>query len=371
MVTVKVVRWGAGALGGASLLTLGALPGCAADAADEAVDTDDSAYTVQNAGTGTFNVEYAYGTGSGYAFAAHNSLDEYVRVGERMSLVVPAYFLWSRLYPNDALPSDLARLKKLRASVKLSYQDKGKTARTKTVTLNGWTGSQPWDLSGTSSSFTIPAGTDAVEFEVSITDAGKQGARVDLKATDFATVQVFGGELPLKHALFDNLGPDKRTRVVEGGQPVRGATANIVYTDWRAQTVVDQSSIDRQIGVAKSFGRFGAFDLPIFGELQFEISFGHAFDGAWNAETALTANAQSRLMPPFGRTAYEGSVAAPATARALDVYFHIKAYLVVDYSRFGNVTWRKYNQGDRILVREIWDNPNGPGTNYHFDLEAR
>jgi hypothetical protein len=104
------------------------LPGCAADAADEGVDTDDSAYTVQRAGTGTFNVEYAYGTGSGYAFAGHNSLDEFVRVGERMSLVVPAYFLWSKLHPNDALPSDVARLKKLRATVKLAYEERRRSS---------------------------------------------------------------------------------------------------------------------------------------------------------------------------------------------------------------------------------------------------
>jgi len=39
----------------------------------------------------------------------------------------------------------------------------------------------------------------------------------------------------------------------------------------------------------------------------------------------------------------------------------------VNYDKFSNVGWRKYQQGERILVREKWDNENAAaGDNYDF-----
>ena len=118
---------------------------------------------------------------------------------------------------------------------------------------------------------------------------------------------------------------------------------------------------------ATSFGRFGSFSMPIQGELEYEISYAVAIDGVWQAEKALTANGKSRLLAPFGRTAYEGSITVPDAGQKIEIYFHVKTFLKVDYNRFSNVGWRKYAQGDRILVREKWDNENGVA----FEMSSR
>jgi hypothetical protein len=178
--------------------------------------------------------------------------------------------------------------------------------------------------------------------------------------------------VPNKTALFDTSGSTLRQRILEGGKPVAGANLAIAYTDWRAATLSDSSSIDRTIGDATSFGRFGAFKMPIAGELEYEISYSVAVDGVWQAEQALAANGKSRLMPAYGRVAYEGVFAMPAGAKKLEVYFHVKTFLVVDYGKFSNVGWRKYEQGQRLLVREKWDNENGAyADNYDFTTEKK
>jgi hypothetical protein len=50
----------------------------------------------------------------------------------------------------------------------------------------------------------------------------------------------------------------------------------------------------------------------------------------------------------------------------------VKTFLVVDYSKFSNVGWRKYENGSRLLVREKWDNENGTyADNYDFTTEKK
>jgi len=50
----------------------------------------------------------------------------------------------------------------------------------------------------------------------------------------------------------------------------------------------------------------------------------------------------------------------------------VKVYLVADYARWGEVTVRRYNQGDRILLRDRYDNAGGvPFQNYELPLEER
>ena len=65
------------------------------------------------------------------------------------------------------------------------------------------------------------------------------------------------------------------------------------------------------------------------------------------------------------------SLALPVGSQKLEFYFHVKTYLVADYSKFTNVGWRKYEQAQRILVRETWDNDHGAGTNYTFATEPK
>lgn len=341
--------------------------------AHEDVEYDESAYTVSDPGSGVFELGWAYGTPSGYSFLLTKSTtDEYVRARESMSFSIPAHFLWSRLYPNDAMPDDLARLKKLSAKIKIVYVKEGAVYANTSVATGAWTGDQTWSLTTQSASFIVSRRAQGLRFEMTIEDAADAQASVTLGQDQFLEVPVIGATVPNKTALFDNMYSSLRHRVLEGGQPVRGADLAIAYTDWRANTLVDSGAIDKQIGTQTSFSRFGAIQIPIYGELEYEISYGVAFDGQWQNERALTANGRSRLMPPYGRTAWETTVNVPATAKGLQIYFHVKAFLKVDYSRYSNITWRKYSDGERILVREKWDNENNaPGDNWDIATEKR
>jgi hypothetical protein len=347
---------------------------CTADApADESYETDDSALSVQNPGTGVMTLGWDYTTPIGFSFSAKNSTDEYVRAGEKMTFAIPAHFLWQRLYPNVSVPDDAARLKQLSAKVKIVYVKEGAVYASTSVATNGsHQGTQAYDLSALTNSFTVSKRAQGLRFELAITDAADATKKASVAASDLNEIFVIGGTLPNKTALFDNNGGALRHRILEGGNPVKGANLGIGYTDWRAATVVDSSSIDRTIGNATSYGRFGSFQMPINGELQYEITYAVAIDGVWQAEQALTANAKSRLLPGYGRVAYEGLLALPNTAQKLEVYFHVKTFLVVNYDKFSNVGWRKYEQGSRILVREKWDNENGAyADNYDFTTEKK
>jgi len=375
MIKVRVVRGIQTGLPLASgLLALsGVVTACTAPDATEDFESDESALTVTNPGTGVFELGWAYGTPTGYTFTAKNSTDEYVRALEKMTFSIPAHFLWSQLYPSDAMPEDLDRLKQLSARVSITYYKEGASYGQTSVKTTSWQGDMPYNLASETTPFIVSRRAQAMRFAIEITDIGTSPpAKKTLDESSFFEVNVIGGTLPHKTLLFDSYGQTLRSRVLEGGGPVRGADVSLGYTDWRAATLVDASAIDRQIGTATSYGRFGAVEVPIYGELEYEIAYGAAIDGAWQAEQALVANGESRLMPPIGRTAYEGSLALPKNAQSLQLYFHVKTFLKVDYSKYPNVKWRKYADGERLLVREKWDNENGAvNDNYDFVTEAR
>jgi hypothetical protein len=371
MIKVRVTR--AGVIGASGLVALSGVAACAADQGEDVGESSESGLTVSNPGTGVFELTWTYGTPTGYSFTAtKSSTDEYVRAGEKMTFAIPAFFLWSRLYPNDPLPNDVARLQKLAVKAKAVNVRGGAAYSSSKVTSTGWQGTQTWDLAATTSSFTVAKKAEGIRFELEITDAANPAAKASVAQTDLLEVPVIGGTLPNKTLLFDNMGSTLRSRVLEGGNPVAGATLALAYTDWRAATLVDASTIDRTIGSMTSFGRFGAFEMPIQGELEYEVTCAVAIDGAWQADQALAANAASRLMPPSGRVAYEGSVAIAAGAKKLEIYFHVKTFLKVDYSKYQNIKWQKYAPGDRILVREKWDNENGVAfDNWDFVTEKK
>ncbi len=375
MIKVRVVRGIQTGLPLASgLLALsGVVTACTAPDAAEDFDSDESALTVTNPGTGVFELGWAWGTPTGYTFTAKNSTDEYVRALEKMTFSIPAHFLWSQLHPSDAMPEDLDRLKKLSATVSITYYKQGASYGHTSVKSTSWQGDMTYSLTAQTASFVVNRRAQAMRFAIEITDTGTSPPmKKTLDESSFFEVAVIGGTLPEKTLLFDSNGAELRNRILEGGNPVRGADLALGYTDWRAATLVDASAIDRQIGTATSYSRFGAIEVPIYGELEYEVSYGAAIDGAWQEEKALLANGKSRLMPPMGRVAYEGSLSLPKTAQSLQLYFHVKAFLKVDYSKHQNITWRKYADGDRRLVREKWDNENGTANdNYDFVTEAR
>jgi hypothetical protein len=194
---------------------------------------------------------------------------------------------------------------------------------------------------------------------------------MELSDLDFDAVPVFGGELPRKHVLFDNSGSTLRQRVVEGGGLVPNATVVVTYTDWRADEIVNKTAIDRQIGTAQSYSRFGLITVPIYGQIEYVVTAG--YDPGWGFSTAsLPATQTSRVINQTGRTAYESTLYVPNDgATDLQMYFHVQAYLVADYSSYGSsVLTRKYNQGDRILVRDAYDNKDGQAfSNYDVPVE--
>jgi hypothetical protein len=369
MIKVRIVP-GLVALSGFAFTQMACTAG---DVTEEDVESGESGYTVADPGSGVFELGWAYGTPTGYSFnLTKSTTDEYVRARESMSFSIPAHFLWSRLYPNDAMPDDLARLKKLSAKIKIVYVKEGAVYANTSVATSAWTGDQTWSLATQSASFIVSRRAQGLRFEMTIKDAQDPQATVTLGQDQFLEVPVLGAGVPNKTALFDNYYSSLRHRILEGGLAVRGADLSVAYTDWRANTLVDSGTIDRQIGTQTSFSRFGAIQIPIYGELEYEISYGVAFDGRWQEERPLQANAKSRLMPPHGRTAWETTISVPTDAQGLQLYFHVKAFLKVDYSRFSNITWRKYGDGERILVREKWDNENAaPGDNWDLATEKR
>lgn len=375
-IKVRVLRSvKAGLTGMSGLVALSSgVTACTAEQADaDSYESDESALTVSAAGSGVFTLGWDYTSTLGYSFTSKNSVDEYVRAGEKMTFALPAHFLWQQLYPNEGAPADLARLKKLSAKVKVVFvKDGGATTSTMVSTNNSFTGTQTYDLAALTTQFTVNRKATSIRFEITISDAADATKHATVLQTQLGEVPVIGGTVPSKTALFDTSGSTLRERVLEGGKPVAGANLALAYTDWRAATLVDSSSIDRTIGDATSYGRFGAFKMAIQGELQYEITYAVAIDGVWQAEQALSANAKSRLLSGYGRVAYEGLLPVAAGAQKIELYFHVKTFLVVDYDKFSNVGWRKYEQGQRLLVREKWDNEHGAyADNYDFTTEKK
>lgn len=375
MIKVRVVRGIQTGLPLASgLLALsGIVTACTAPEEGEDFDSDESALTVTNPGTGVFELGWAWGTPTGYSFTAKNSTDEYVRALEKMTFSIPATFLWSQLHPSEAFPEDMARLKSLSATVSITYYKQGASYGQTSVKTTSWQGENAFNLTSETTSFIVSRRAQAMRFAIQIKDSGASPpVTKTLDESSFFEIAVIGGTLPQKTLLFDSVGSNLRSRVLEGGNPVRGAELALGYTDWRAATLVDASAIDRQIGTATSFGRFGPIEVPIYGELEHEITYGAAIDGVWQDEQPLVANGKSRLLPPTGRVAYEGSLSLPKSAQGLQLYFHVKTFLKVDYSKHQNVTSRRYADGERRLVREKWDNENGAvNDNYDFATEGR
>ncbi len=377
MVRIRVRHVRAGVAGASGLVMLnGTALGCAAPTSEDAGSAE-SSETVVNPGTGTFELTPIYSGaeyGPAYTITTTNSTDEFVRTGEKIRFQLPEWILWSLVDEPNVTP-DVARIQQLKITFHVHFLRKGIVQKTVLAPVNSWTGDQLWNLVAHTNELVIPAKIDTVAVGVTVIDpAATGGAKtVEVSDTDVVQVPVFGGEAPNKHVVFDNDFSTLRNRTIEGGNPIAGAQLGITYTDWRADTVVDKSSIDTQIGTTQSYSRFGLIEMPIYGEIKYEVSYGQAFDGYWQSEAPLAPTTTSRVLRAQGRTAYETSLFVPQFPHKLDMYFHVKAFLVVDYARYGaNVKTRRYNQGDRILVRERWDNLGGnANANYEFPIDAR
>lgn len=363
-VTIRRVEAGVAA---ASTLLVAASAGTLGCAAEEP-ESEEYGLNDYGVNPGSAQLEIQFGAPGQMNLALINSTtDEFVRVGENLKMVLPGWLLWETLYPSDPVPDD-ARLKQLKATVKVSFIDKTKTLSSKSVSISTWSGSQ-YGLTALTTQFKIPAKTDTLKLTLTIKDAANASASATLSQAQMAAVAVFGGDLPNKSLLFDNDNGTKRERVIDGDALVKGSTVSLGYSDWRADQIVDKTSLNLQIGKATFSGRFGPYTAPIFGTLSYQVSYGAAFDdGNFQAEKPLAANTASRTLGP-NRTAYEGTEKIPAGAAKMLMYGHVKAYLKADYSKYQNVTEKWYADNAEVLLKDAYDNPSGSFSNYVFTTQ--
>jgi hypothetical protein len=378
MMKVKVRKVGTALIGAATMM---AAAGCATTVSDDTgaprevqIGSASGAYSVQNPGSAllTFN-----GTYGGYEFelsVSTSSTDEFIRSGESLTINFPAYYIWQALHPDNYEEPDLARVQQTSAKVQVFYFKDGEPVGSATVTAGNWSGDAYWILYAATEAFVVPAGVDQVKFAVQYIDAGDTSAvPAPIDASRVRPLTVFGGDLPDKSLLFDAQNGELRQRMIEGGGPVTGADLVLGYTDWRADTVVDAMKLDRQIGTYKASTRFGLQIQPIYGQVVHEVSVGVFFDDGqgWRAEAPMTPNGASQFVQQQSwRTIFESKVAIPNNATQMKIYYHVKTYLVANYNVYGEITWKKYGDGEKILLAERWDNPSGPSSNYDVGVEA-
>jgi hypothetical protein len=365
-VTVRRVEAGVAAASTLLMATGAGTVGCAEDTQgseeyglnNEALNPGSGQIELQLGNPGTMNAQLTSST-----------TDEFVRVGEALKVQIPGWLLWETLYPNDPVPTDDARLKKLKMTLKVSFVDKTKVLSTKSLSTSTWTGTQ-YGLEAASAQFIVPAKTDLLKLTLTVKDAADATKSATLSDTQLTQIPVFGGALPDKSLLLDNNNGTLRQRVVDGDLLVKGSTVSLGYTDWRADQVVDKSSLNLQIGTAVFNGRFGQTTAPIYGAISYEVSYAVSFDGGqtFAAEKALTANTASRLVGA-GRTAFEATQVVSKTATQMLLYAHVKAYMIADYSKYTNVSQQWYANNQQILLKDGYDNPSGAYSNYVFQLQ--
>ncbi len=400
MLRVTVKRAGAGALGAASLLTIGnATGGCAMDAATpqttESTAQATSAATVPM--TADLSLGYAYdldgATNAEFLVQNPAGTDEFVRPGQSLRVRVTQYYLWRYIYPNDYWNDD-SRLDQLSVSVKVEHLFHGAPVGAPiVVAMTGFETPQPYgNKEAVLAPFTVRDGADSLRFTLVITDAAAPSARAEIGYPVLPPVAVFGGDGPNKTLLFDSTGGQPgatlRSRVLDGGNLTAGGVLSLGYTHFRADVVANVQGIsyaNTVIGQQRNYGRGGPVVVDIIGKVVHEITAGVQFDDGtgWRPETAMLANARSRerseVFPQqtfyswggvYGlQTTYELALRVPEAAKKASVYFHVKTYLVADYSGVSEVTAKSYKDGQRILLRESYDNPSGSGTNFDFAVD--
>lgn len=344
--------------------------GCAVDAETPVDESVAEGNLELGAGSAVLELGYTFGQSSEFGLSVlQSTTDEFIRVGEEVTLSIPAWMLWQELYPQSPLP-DTARLKQLTATLSVRFYDKAFIAGSFTKSIATWSGADPNDLDALAEPFVVPAKTDSIRMLITIKDAMDPSVMAELPVSQISPVAVFGGELPKKTLLFDNVGAQYRQRIIEGDNLVAGSSALIAVSDWRADAIANKGSLDAQIGTAQSATRFGVMTVPIYGKLVHEVSYAVSFnDGlGWRPEAPLTPTALSRLLGP-GRTSFEANLALPAKASRMSLYTHVKTFLVADYTSFPNVVDKWYSDNEKVLKADQYDNPFGPFTNYDYNLQ--
>jgi len=185
-------------------------------------------------------------------------------------------------------------------------------------------------------------------------------------AGQLSDLSVIGGDVPNKMALFDTNGGTLRARILEGGALNAGAKVRVAYSDWRVDTIVDYSKLDRYVGKRTSQGRFGTSIVPVYGQIEYEVSAAVSVDGRSFSSVSFQPESRSILSDLSGerRIAYQSTIDTPPSgSAAVETAFNIKVFLVVPN---GELIDPKYAPGSRVLIKEVWDN-NG-GANYKIPV---
>jgi hypothetical protein len=230
-------------------------------------------------------------------------------------------------------------------------------------------------LVGKSPEFTIPNGAKVMSVEL-VAAYEKNGAPATSEIIRGQGIPnefvIFGAFLPNKLALFDTVGAERRTRVVEGGAIIKGSHAVLSYTDWRLDTVCEKGGLDLRIGQKNSGSRFGPVVIDALGSLEYEVSAAVSTDGG---ATYNPVDLKKVMRPAvFARNegwryALETGLGIPANAgSSLKVAFHVKAFLQVPNYYPGEIQNARYAPGQRILLKDLWDN-NG-GRDYTLPIAA-
>ena len=373
MIKVRVQRVGTqiAVMSGMAAATMTAA-GCSESDVEMPVELDDVQMEKPSFAGGdvTFDISGWPGAGQSIDFViSKSSTDEFLRVGQQLSFDIPALTLWDWLYPGSPTPT-MEQLQNLEATISMTAVDKGKPFSTFDVKTVSWKGMDVFTLRAVTSTAAMPPKTDELRFSMTIVDK-VDGTMLALDQAQFVSQPVFGGELPTKTVLFDTA-LAFRERVIEGDEPVAGSSILYAYTDWRADTLVDASSIDRQIGTQVTSGRFGQVTVPVYGTIEHDVNLAVYFDDGqdWRPETLLTPNKNSRVVGA-GRTSYETNLDIPPKASRMALYVHVGTYLVANYPAGANVT-KWYADGERVMKADKYDNPGGqPFVNYQYGIDNR
>lgn len=326
------------------------------------------AYSVPTPGEATLGLDYLYvpsGAPVHQLVVSGGTSDELLRVGEKLTATLPGWAILP-LVQDDAGSVTTDNLQKSAVTLAVTWLEGGRTLSNVTVKTASWNlaGTYGWP-DAVLEPFVVPSG--ATGFRATIVATSPDGKKTGRDV--LAEGMVFGGELPNKHMFFDidSTANAPRSRVIERGGPVKGSELVVAYADTRADRLVDVGSIDRRVGRVKTYNpRFGTYEGDVFGELVHIVSVGYDFGGGFSEQAMV----QSPISYVRGGKSQETRLAVPASATKAALYFHVKTYLVAKYPSYGEITERKYAEGEWVLVREKWDNPSGAGTNFDVGTEA-
>lgn len=329
---------------------------------EEPIASASSAYSVAEPGTATLKLDYhyaGYGSPDKEFMVSESTTDEFVRSGETLTLEIPGWVIVGLVQTDyDSVNND--NLPNVTGTVTVSFLKNGAPVGSKQVAFASWKdGDYGWK-SALTESFVVPAGVTSLGFTIEATspDTGKTGVEQE------AQTPVFGGELPNKHLFFDLDGTSPRDRILERGSPVAGAELVVAYSGARADQVGHAFEVDRYVGKVKVFcERFGIQIQNVYGDVVHEVTVGYSFDGTQWAETTLVQSPKSYVA--WG-SSQEARLRIPSNATSMQSYFRVRTYLVARFPTGAEVIERKYNDGERVLVGEHWDNPAGAGTNFEY-----